>query len=52
MNEFFRLRVTDRMVRGQYRLNLDILKVNQVSFEHKIFWTKNLEFSPISHKVL
>ena len=32
MNEIFRLRVTSRMVRSQYRLNLDIPKVNQVSF--------------------
>ena len=32
MNEVFRLRVTKRAVRSQYRLNLDISKVNQVSF--------------------
>ena len=32
MNEIFRLRVTDRAVRSHYRLNLDIPKVNQVSF--------------------
>ena len=38
MNEIFRLRVTNRMVRSQYKLNLDIPKVNQVSFG--IFWTK------------
>ena len=35
MNEIFRLRVTNRMVRSQYRLNLDIPKVNQVSFGNK-----------------
>ena len=35
MNEIFRLRVTSRMVRSQYRLNLDIPKVNQVSFGNK-----------------
>ena len=35
MNEIFRLRVTNRMVRSQYRLNLDILKVSQVSFGNK-----------------
>ena len=28
MNEIFRLRVTNRMVRSQYRLNLDNPKVN------------------------
>ena len=27
MNETFRLRMTNRMFRGQYRLNLDIPKV-------------------------
>ena len=35
MNEVFRLRVTNRMVRSQYRLNLDIPRVNQVSFCNK-----------------
>ena len=35
MNEFFRLRVTNRKVRSQYRLNLDISKVSQVSFGNK-----------------
>ena len=35
MNEIFRLRVTNRMVRSQYRLNLEILKVNQISFGNK-----------------
>ena len=35
MNEIFRLRVTNRMVRSQYRLNLEIPKVNQVSFGNK-----------------
>ena len=35
MNEIFTLRVTNRMVRSQYRLNLDIAKVNQVSFGNK-----------------
>ena len=32
MNEIFRLRVTNRVVRSQYRLNLDIPKFNRVSF--------------------
>ena len=31
MNEIFRLRVTNRVVRSQYRLNINILKVNQVT---------------------
>ena len=31
----FRSRVTNRMVRSQYRLNLDIPKVNQVIFGNK-----------------
>ena len=35
MNEIFTLRVTDRMVRSQYRLNLDIAKLSQVSFGSK-----------------
>ena len=35
MNEIFRLRVTHRMVRSQYRLHLDIPIVNQVSFGNK-----------------
>ena len=32
MNEIFRLRVTNRMFRSQYRLDLDFPRVNQVSF--------------------
>ena len=32
MNEVFRLRVTNRVVLSQYRLNLDNPKVSQVSF--------------------
>ena len=35
MNEIFRLRVTNGMVRSQYIPNLDIPKVNQVSFGNK-----------------
>ena len=35
MNENFRLRVTNRMFRSQYRLNLDIPKVNRVSVGNK-----------------
>ena len=35
MNEIFRLRFTNRTVRSQYRLKLDIPKVNQVSFGNK-----------------
>ena len=35
MNEIFRSRVTNRMVCSQSRLNLDIPKVNQVSFGNK-----------------
>ena len=35
MNEIFRLRVTNRIVRSQYRLDLDIPIVNQVSFGNK-----------------
>ena len=31
MNEIFRLRVTNRVVRSQYRLNINIPKVNQVT---------------------
>ena len=35
MNEIFRLRVTNRRVRSQCKLNLDIAKVSQVSFDNK-----------------
>ena len=35
MNEIFRLRVTSRMVRSQYKFNLDIPKFNRVSFGNK-----------------
>ena len=35
MNAIFRLRVTNRMVRSQNRLNLDVPKVNRVSFSNK-----------------
>ena len=35
MNKIFGLRVANRMVHSQYRLNLDIPKVNQVSFGNK-----------------
>ena len=35
MSQIFRLRVTNRMVRSQYRFNLDIPKVNPVSFGSK-----------------
>ena len=35
MNEIFRLRVTNGMVRSQYIPNLDIPKVNEVSFDNK-----------------
>ena len=35
MNQIFRLRVVNRMVRSQYRLYLDRLKVNQVSFGNR-----------------
>ena len=35
MDEIFRLRVTNRMVSSQHRLNLDIPKVNRFSFGNK-----------------
>ena len=35
MNEIFTLRVTNRMIRSQYRLSLDIPKDNRVSFGNK-----------------
>ena len=35
MDEIFRLRFTNRTIRSQYRLKLDIPKVNQVSFGNK-----------------
>ena len=35
MNEIFRLKVTNKTVRGHYRLNIDIPKVNQGTFGNK-----------------
>ena len=35
INEILKLRMTNRMVPSQYRLNLEIPKVNQVSFGDK-----------------
>ena len=35
MDEIFRLRFTNRTIRSQYGLKLDIPKVNQVSFGNK-----------------
>ena len=35
MNQIFRLRVVNRVVRSQYRLYLHILKVSQVSFGNR-----------------
>ena len=35
MNKIFRLRVANTMVRSRYRLNIDVPKVNQVSFGSK-----------------
>ena len=32
MNDFFKLRKTSRAVRSNYKLNLDISTINQVSF--------------------
>ena len=48
MNEIFRLRVTSRMVRSQYRLNLDIPKVNQVSFGNNSIRSLDLKFGVVS----
>ena len=50
MNEIFRLRVTNRTVRTQHRLNIDIPKVNHASFGIKSITS----FGPTiwnSHKV-
>ena len=35
MNEFFKLRKTSRVVRSNYKLNLDVATINQVSFGDK-----------------
>ena len=48
MNEIFRLRVTNRMVRSEYRLNLDILKVNRVSFGNKSIRSLDHKFGTLS----
>ena len=46
MNKDFRLRVIKKAVRSQYRLYLEVSKINQISFDSKSI--KNLEFSPTS----
>ena len=35
MNEIFKLRETSRAVRSNYKLNLDVPAINQVSFGNK-----------------
>ena len=35
MNKDFRLRVVNKAVRSQYRLHLEVRKINQISFVNK-----------------
>ena len=55
MNGISELRKTKRTVRNQYKLNLEVPIMNQVTFAAKsigYLGPKNLEFTSISHKVL
>ena len=53
MNEIFELRKTNRAVRNQYKLNLEVPIINQVTLEPKVLdiLDQNLEFTSISQKV-
>ena len=44
MNEMFKLRKTSRAVRCNYKINLDVATVNQVSFGDKSFRYYGLKF--------
>ena len=44
MNEMFKLRKTRRVVRSNYKLNLDVVTINQVSFGDKSFRYYGLKF--------
>ena len=48
MDEIFRLRVSIRAVCSRHRLNLDIPKVNQVSFGYKSIIYLNQQFEILS----
>ena len=44
MNEILELRKTKREVQNQYKINLEVPNINQVTFQAKIVsWTKNWE---------
>ena len=53
MNEIFELWKTNRAVRNQYKLNLEVPIINQVTLEPKVLdiLDQNLEFTSISKKV-
>ena len=54
MNEIFELRKTNRAIRNQYKLNLEVPIINQVTFGAKSIryrGPKMLKFTSISHKV-
>ena len=54
INEISELRKTNRAVRNQYKLNLEVLIINQVNFGAKsirYLLTKNFEFTSILYKV-
>ena len=54
MKEIFSLRQANRPAREKYKLNLDILSHNQVTFARKVltfFRRKNLEQSSLSYKI-
>ena len=44
MNEMFKLRKTSRTVRSNYKINLDVVTINQVSFGDKSFRYYGLKF--------
>ena len=54
MNEIFMLRETSRAVRSNYKLNLDVPAINQVSFGNKslrYYWPKIWNSLLFSYKI-
>ena len=54
MNEIFKLKKTSRAVRSNYKLNLDVLTINQVSFGDnslRCYVPKIWNSFPILHKI-
>ena len=50
-----KMKKKQRKTRGEWLIGLNTQNITYFSIvatEHKIFWTKNLEFSPPLHKIL